>query len=268
MDGGEVAHEDGRTANILHHDVANLANVVDESNTTHDVGLRTALDDVTADVDVAVGDGLIELERTDAVGGKLVGIDADLEGLHLTAETDDVGNAGHGAQLALDDPVLQRLQLAHRPLVAAQRVAVNLARRTGERLHVGFHAIGQVSVVDEVVYLLARELVVDMIFEADGDHGETKKRRRTDVGLLLHRIHSNLDGDGDELLYLLSRAAGPLRDDGHLGVGHVGEGVNGRLAEADHTEDDDGQRHHEDEILAAERESDDGIDEFIHYPTY
>ena len=103
-----------------------------------------------------------------------------------------------------------------------------------------------------------------MVVETHSDHREAEKRRRTDVGLLLHRVHGNLDGDGDELLYLLSRTAGPLRDDGHLGVGHVGEGVDRRLAEADHTQYDDGQRNDEDEVLATEREGDDEIDKLIH----
>ena len=129
MDGGEVAHEDGRTTDVLHHDVANLAHVVDESDAAHHVGLRTTLDDVAADIDVAVGNGLIKFERTHAVGGKLIGVDADLESLHLTAEADDVGNARHRPELALNDPVLQRLQLTHRTLVAAQRIAENLTRR-------------------------------------------------------------------------------------------------------------------------------------------
>lgn len=62
MYGGQVAHEDGRAADVLHHDVSNLAHVVNQSDAAHDIGLRAALDDVAADVDVAVGNGLVELQ--------------------------------------------------------------------------------------------------------------------------------------------------------------------------------------------------------------
>ena len=186
MHGGEVAHKDGRSPDVFHYDVANLADVVNQSDTTHNIGLRAALDDVAANIDVAVGDGLVELQRTHAIGSELVGVDTDLKGLHLTAEADDVGNAGHRPELALDDPVLQGLQLTYRPLITAQRITINLPRRTGERLNVGLHTIGEVSIVEQVVNLLARELIVDMVVEAHGDHGEAEERRRANVGLLLH----------------------------------------------------------------------------------
>ena len=186
MHSGEVAHKDRRAPDVLHHDVANLVNVVNQSDAAHNIGLRAALDDVAANIDVAVGDGLVELQRTNAIGSELVGVDTDLKGLHLTAEADDVGDAGHRPELALDDPVLQSLQLTYRPFIAAQRVAINLTRRTGERLNVGLHTIGEVGIVEQVVNLLARELIVDMVVEAHGDHGEAEERRRANVGLLLH----------------------------------------------------------------------------------
>ena len=60
--GSQVAHKDRCTTNVLHDDVANLPYVVDKSDAAHHVCLGAALDDVATNVDIAVGDGLIEFE--------------------------------------------------------------------------------------------------------------------------------------------------------------------------------------------------------------
>ena len=114
----KIADKDGRAIHVLHHNIANLLNVVDQPDASHDVGLAVTFDDVATDVHITVGDGLKEFKAADAVGGKLVGIDAHLKRLDLAAETHDVGNAGNAAEFAFNHPVLQCLQLPYIPLVA------------------------------------------------------------------------------------------------------------------------------------------------------
>ena len=98
-------------------------------------------DGAAADIGVAGRDRADDLRQRQAVGHHAVEVDLGLEFLGLAAEHQHVGDARHDAQLALDHPVLQRLELhdvhAGRP---AQLVAEDLADGAGgrdHRLHAG-----------------------------------------------------------------------------------------------------------------------------------
>jgi hypothetical protein len=92
--------------------------------------------------------------------------------LVLPPSTSDVGDAGHDAQLALDHPVLQRLEPhdvhARRP---RQLVAEDLADAAGGRDH-RLHAGRQHRILQPVEGLLAHEMIVAAVFELQADEAE------------------------------------------------------------------------------------------------
>ena len=145
-DCGHVAHQYRYTAEVLHHDVANLLRVVQQADAAHYVGLAAALYHVAAHVDIAARQRLVELDGRDAILCQPPQVGTHLKGAHLAAEAHHVGYSGHAAQPSLDDPILEGLQLAHREAVAMQGVAIDLARGAVERLHFGAHAVGQVGI--------------------------------------------------------------------------------------------------------------------------
>ena len=228
----QMADEDGRAVHVLHHNIANLLNVVDQPDASHDVCLAVTFDDVATNIHIAVGDGLKEFKTADAVLGQLVGIDTHLKRLYLAAETHDVGNAGNAAEFALNHPVLQRLQLPYIPLARGQSIAENLARRPAKRLDLRPHPVGQVRIVDHIIDLLTRILVVHMVVKDHCDDRQAEERRAADVGLLLDRVHGYLNGYRHELLYLLGRASAPLGNDCHLCIGDIRKRIYGRILEA------------------------------------
>ena len=86
--------------------------------------LRTmcALDhQVAADVGVAVGQGGLQLGQGDAVALQPVGIGVDLVALDRAAAAGDVHDARHAAELALQHPVLQGLEVVEGVDVVAER---------------------------------------------------------------------------------------------------------------------------------------------------
>ena len=99
-----------------------------------------------------------------------------------------------------------------------------------------------------------------MVVEEHRHHREPEERGAADVGLLLHRVHGYLDGDADKFLNFFGRAAGPLRDDGHLGLRHVGEGIDRRLLEAHHASHHRYRREQQHQCPLAQRGADNAVD--------
>ena len=261
----QVSNQDRGSVYVFHHNVAYFLDVVDESDASHHVSLRISLDNVAAHIHVGVGDGLVEFQAADAVGGKLVGIHAHLEGLHLASEAHDVGNARHASQFAFYHPILQGFEFPHVVPGAREGVAEDFARRSAQGLHLGFCAFGQVGIINHVIHLLAGELIIHVVIENHGHHREAEERGASHIRLLLHGVHRNFDRDGDELFYLLRRTSLPLGDDGNLGVGYVGEGVHRRFPEAHHAQHDGKNGEADDEVFALERKRNDKIYKLIHY---
>ena len=100
-------------ARLRHHGVVEVVDRADQADAAHHGGLRADIDGVAADIDVGIGDGLQHLRQRQPVGDQLVEIDLQFVGLGLAAPAGDVDDAGHGAETALQHPVLQRLEVEH-----------------------------------------------------------------------------------------------------------------------------------------------------------
>jgi hypothetical protein len=74
----------------------------------------------------------------------------------------------------------------------------------------------------------------------------------------------DFDGRGHELLNLLGRAAGPLRDDGDFGVRHVRKRLDGRVSVAHHPGNNRHQREQENKAPILEGEGNNALNELIH----
>ena len=76
----------------------------------NDVLLVAVLDEVGAGVLIVVLDRFEKRFQRDVVVDQRLLVDDDLILLNVAAKAEHVGDAGHGAQLQLDDPVLDRAQ--------------------------------------------------------------------------------------------------------------------------------------------------------------
>ena len=133
-DSGDVLDQHRIAAALRHHGVAEVVDRADQADAAHHGRLRADIDGVAADIDVGVADRLQHLRQRQPVGDQLVEIDLQLEGLGLAAPAGDVDHAGHGAEAALQHPVLQRLEIEHAVVRRAdQPVAIDFADRAERR---------------------------------------------------------------------------------------------------------------------------------------
>ena len=264
----QVLHQDRRTVDVLHHDILDLLHVVDQTDPPDDIRLRTPGDHVAPYVDIALGNGVIELECRHPVVDQLVRIHTHLEGLHLPSEADDIRHSGDRPQFPFDHPILKSLQLPCRPLVTAQRIPENLPRRPVQRLYLRCHPFRQVCIVQEVIDLLAGIEIVHIVIKHHMDDRQPEQCRTPDIRLLLYRVHGYLDRDRDELLDLLRAPSRPLGNDRHLRVRHIRKSVDGRMQETDRPGDNGYHGQEKDEKLVPERESDDSVYKGMHLVSY
>ena len=104
---------------------------MDQPDAAHDRGLRPEIDGLAADIDVAVVERLQHLRQGEAVGEQLVEIDGDLVGLCLAAPAGDIDDARHRLEAALENPVLDRLEVGDASSRAARRCDSGRSRRSG-----------------------------------------------------------------------------------------------------------------------------------------
>ena len=121
--------------------------------------------------------------------------------------------------------------------VATDSVTIHFARRPIQRLHFWRCAFGQVGIGEHVVDLLAGKLRIGMVFKDDGNDAEAEKRGGADICLLLHRVHRDFDGNGDEFLDFFRRSPLPLRDDSHFRVCNIRKGVHRCVNETNYPDD-------------------------------
>jgi hypothetical protein len=191
------------------------------------------LDHLGADVVVAALHRGHDILECDVVSAQLDGIEIDLVLLHESADAGDLGHAGHGVQLVLDEPVLNGVQRAAvvRPL---DRVPEDLAHSGCIRPHHRRYARGQKAAreAEPLQHARARKVDVHRVFEDDVDHREAEGRRRA------HRAHMRqplqVDGEriGDLVFHFLRTAALPLGEDDDLVFAQVGNGVDRACATA------------------------------------
>jgi len=181
-------------------------------------------------------------------------------GLGLAAPSGDVDHARHGAEAALQDPVLQRLQVEHavvrRP---GQSIAVDFTDRA-QRRNSRLHAAGQRRQLRQPVQHLLQRLVIGVVErELQFDVGQSIQRDGPDRAQVLDSRDLGLDRNGDVAFDLFRRQARTLGHDVDHRRRRVGIGFDIELLECDHAagHHDSEQAHHQ--IAAADGKGDEAI---------
>ena len=216
-------------------DLLDVVDRCDQPDAAHDQPGAVRLEDVAADIQVAVAHGGHDGAERQVVGAKPIGIDVDLVLLDVAADGRDFGDAGHGVELIADEPVLQACaDLAARasgsrrvyqktwPTPVASGPSVG-ATPAGRRLRDQAHALEHAR---------PREIQVDVVLEDDVDHREPERRLRPDDAHAGQALQVHGQRIRDLVLDLLRAVARPVREDDDLVVGQIGNGVDRRRAAA------------------------------------
>src|SRR5579862_7900252 len=243
-DDGDVSHAYRSSGLSLENGLFDVVNVSDEADGAHVDLLRALLDEAAAGVGVGIGKLLLYLREAEAVGDELVGIETYLIFTSDAAEGGVVDNIRHGADVLGDDPILQRLHFHQviRRIGALHGVPVDGT----DGAEIGTDASGDTGrerdLRKTLQTLLTIPIVVGIVVKDQVHHRQARQRSGANMLQVRDSVHLNLDGNGDLLLDFFGGASGPLRDDLHPGVGHVGIGFDGQIVEGDHTPDKEEQR--------------------------
>lgn len=137
-----------------------LAGAEDADDAHHERGLATE-QVVAADVGVAVGQGVGYLRQRDAEALKPLRVGVHLVAFDRAALAGHVDDSGDPAELTLEQPVFQRLEIVERVVRIAenvlrrgQRIAIDLADRIGRRQHgvdAGRQALDELEAIDHLL---------------------------------------------------------------------------------------------------------------------
>ena len=258
--GGYVLDQNRRSVGRGDHGAGERVDRADQADAAHHRRLLPDIDGVAADIDVGVADGLQQLRQRQPVRDQLVEIDLQLVGLGLAAPAGDVDDAGHGAEAALQHPVLQRLEIEHRIIGRPdQPVTIDLADRAERRnLRLG--------VVEErrhlrqpVQHLLQRLVIGEIEGELQLDVGQAVQRDRADDVEVLQPRDLRLQRDGDVAFDLLGRQSRALGDDVDHRRRRVRIGLDVQLLERHEAADDDGDEQPEHQEPAFDSEGNEAV---------
>src|ERR1700754_4367716 len=101
-----IFYKDWDTIVILDDNILDLIDIVEQTNTPYYISLGILFNDVTADIDIAFSNCIINVQRSDPQVVQHLRIYLDLIGLDLSPEADNVCHSRHTAQLAVYYPVL------------------------------------------------------------------------------------------------------------------------------------------------------------------
>src|SRR5262249_8718610 len=110
-DGGDVAHANWRALLLGDDDVADVDDAADEAEAAHVERLPADGHAIAAHVGVGVLDGIVDLVERDAATAHANRVDLDVVLLGLAAERGHIDDPRDATKLALEDPVLRRLQI-------------------------------------------------------------------------------------------------------------------------------------------------------------
>ena len=210
-------------------DVTDVVGRAQQADAADQVLLAPLLDVAAARVRVAVGQRVEQLLQRD-LWSQLGEVGVHLVLLDEAAQADHVGDPRHQLELALDDPVLDRAQLAGSAVDPSGSGTPRRSRWTAARARVA--RPGQVGLAQALGHLLPGEIRSRLVVEGD----DQKRQAELRVGEHAHGIgqasQRDLERDGDLLLDLFRRASGVQGDDGHLRVRNIRKGLDRKLQES------------------------------------
>ena len=252
----DVANAQGRAVLGGEHGVGDVLHIAHQAHFAHIDLLRACLDEIAAAVDIVVGELLLHLIDVQAIGDQLGRIQADLIFARGTAEAGDIHHVRHGLEGLLHHPVFQRFQLHHvvPRIGAVQREEVDLADRAPIGPDLRLQPLREHDLRETLDHFDAIPVVGGLVVEDHGDAGESGERDGAEILQVRNPVHHDFDGDGDLLLHLFGRAAGPLRDHCDVVVGDVGIRLDGQIVEGNAAPDreQNGDRENDETITESE----------------
>jgi hypothetical protein len=221
--------------------------------------------------------GVIALERLDqvlqrqAVGHQAVRDGRHQEFLDVAADAVDLGHPRYGAQLRLDDPVLDLAQIHGRvgravglagALLGFDGPLIDLAQPRGDGPHDRPEACRQAvaRLLDALVDQLAGKIDIGPVLENHRHLRQPIARQRACAGQARQPGHHGFDGESDALFGLQGGVAGRLGIDLDLDVGDVGHGIDGQALIAPQAQRSHGEHGEQDDPALLDGESDNAFE--------
>ena len=251
---------------VLHaeHLVDRVFAAAEQADAAHAHGHVALHHYVGADVLVGVLQGRLQLGQRDPELFEPVGVGVDLVALDRAAAAGHVHDARHAAELALQHPVLQRLEVVEGVDVAAvgifrtiEGVAVDFAggrlrrdlRRDAGRQRLQLRR----QPVDD---LLTRLLVFVAVLELQAQERQAEERLGADVFQIWHPRHGHFHRHRDLAFDLRGGGAGVERVDLDDGRGRVGVGLDVDVQERVDADAPQGHGEQEDDERVVQRPAD------------
>ena len=242
-------------------DAPDVVDRLDVAAPAHHELLLRDLQQASARVAVAPPHRLADPRGGDAESAQPVGVDGDLVLAHEPAEAGDLRDAGDGAQLVLEEPVLERPQLAEVVAVRLQGVHEGPADAGRVRAQRRGHAVRKLTrgLAERLHDPAAGPVDVGAVLEEHVDERVAEERVAAHVGRERHRQHPDREGVGDLIFDDARGLARILGVEHHLNVRQVGNGVERGAGQREGTRPRDDQRREQDERPVVQRPGDDAF---------
>src|SRR5215469_5353854 len=237
-----VADPDRSSPIAAHHNVLDVLAVADHANPAHVVELSALRIESATGIGIVVRKRLHHLRDGHVEAINAGGVEQYLVLHDRAAEAGIIGNAGNGFVGALENPILNRLQVLGSAVGALDDVAVNQATGAEERGQAGRDAGGESYVGQTLEHDLPGKIIVGVLLESQPDIGESVERNGTHYFEMRQAVHFHFQGQRDQTLHLFGGVARPLRDQLHHGRREVRIGIYGHAVKGDSSPNRDHRR--------------------------
>ncbi|MNJ31979.1 hypothetical protein D3C77_266340 [compost metagenome] len=225
-----ITQQQGGAAHIgAEGDLLQILHALQIAACAHHVLRFRHLDDGGAGLLIAQLDGGFDKGDRDAVGAQLVRIDPHLILAHHAADCGDFGDAIDGLQLVLEEPVLERGELAQVMLAGSvyQSVLVDPTHPGGVRAELGAGGGGETRghLTQILQYPGTGPIEIRAVVKQHIDEGVTEEGVAAHRGRPRHRQHGGGERVGDLILHHLGRLPRVGRLDDHLHIGEIRQGI-------------------------------------------
>src|ERR1041385_8161915 len=171
-----IAYANGCAPARVKHDVLDVIDVFDQPKAAHDILFIAMLDEVGAGVLIVCLNRVEQRFQRDVVINQRLLIDDYLVLLYVAAETQHISDAGHRAQLQLDDPILNRAQLLIALAMADDLIEIYLTGSGGDGTHRRLEPRRNIlfRVSEPLKDLLPRKINIGVVAEINGNDREPK----------------------------------------------------------------------------------------------
>ncbi len=210
-------------------DLLQILNALEIAVGAHHVLRFRHLDDGGAGLLIALLDGGFDKGERDAVGAQFVRVDPHLILTHHAADGGNLGDPLHRLQLVLEEPVLQRGELAQVMFAGSvyQRVLIDPAHPGGIGAELGAGGGGQIgrNLAQILQHPGAGPVEICVVVKQHIDEGVAEERVAAHRGRPRYRQHGGGERVGDLILHHLGRLARVGGLDDHLHIGEVRQGI-------------------------------------------